>query len=263
MWKFLLIAISIAALSTESCRVIEEKANGVTIERDSNSGFVLIEAFNGYDYKNLCAGILISPQFVLSSASCVFGTTFVNIHVYAYKLRDNYEESREIHKVESSKIHLNEYDGSKRINDIALIKMPSSFYTTGKTYLQTFASIPTSVLQAEATGSTIGWGLLAMKDDNAAALKQELSLTVISEAECMAAYPNLSWTSGAQGRACVKRSSSGTNCVSDVGSPFLIGGAVSGLQSHGQVEACETEVPNLIQDVFYHAEWIRSITESA
>jgi secreted trypsin-like serine protease len=257
MWKFLVIVICIAL--SENCRVIEQKANGVTSERDTNSGFVLIEAFNGFDKKYLCSGILISPQFVLTSAGCTFGTTFVNIHVYAYKLRDQFEDNREIHRIDSSRIHLNNYDGFQHLNDIALIEMPASFFR--KAYL-TIPSIPTSGLSNGNLGDSIGWGLLSFTDDHAAALKQEISMNVISEAECAAAYPNLNWASGAQGRVCIKRFPNGTNCVSDVGSPFLTGGGlIRGLQSHGQVEACNDEnVPNLIQDIFFHIDWIKSVT---
>jgi secreted trypsin-like serine protease len=258
MWKFLVIAIIIAL--SQSCRVIEEKANGITSERDSNSGFVLIEAYNGFETKYLCSGVLISPQFVLTSANCVFGTTFVNVHVYAYKLRDQFEENREIHRINSTDILFNEYNGFDHINDIALIPMPAAFSLSGKTYLN-IANIPTSALTEGNQGDTIGWGLLKYSDDNAAALKQQLSLTVISEADCRNAYPTLNWSGGALGRVCVKRTSTGTNCVSDSGSPFLSGGMVRGLQSHGQVEACDNQnMPNLIQDVFVHIDWIKSVT---
>lgn len=61
------------------------------------------------------------------------------------------------------------------------------------------------------------------------------------------------------GRVCIQRETGAGNCVSDMGSPFMIGDVIYGLQSFGQMQACESNLPNGIQEVRYHAGWILPI----
>ncbi|XP_070502008.1 brachyurin-like [Chironomus tepperi] len=257
MLKIVFLVLCLIFVS-RGCRVIEERANGVTSKREDSSYLVLLEAYIVYEKKNLCTGSLISPNFVLTSAYCIFGTSFVNVHVYANKLRDEFEDKRSIYRVSSANFILApQFDHLHHLNDIGLIKMPDSF--TPKTYI-TYPQLPANPLVAETEINTYGWGLLDWKDDHAASYKQELPLKVLNVAECAEAYPNISWTTEYQGRFCGK-AISGKNCVSDNGSPFIVNNVVFGIQSAGQLEACDGNQPNLIQDVSHHADWIRAQLE--
>lgn len=37
----------------------------------------------------------------------------------------------------------------------------------------------------------------------------------------------------------------------------MVNDVVYGFQSYGQLEACDGNQPNLVQDVFYHIDWIK------
>lgn len=251
--------LSIIAL-VQSCRVIEQKANGVDLTRTDHPSHVLLEAFVDYDLKYLCSGVLISADYVLTTANCVFGSMFVNVHVYSYQLRDVFESDREIYR--STEFVMNEaFDGLNHISDVALVKLPSTLDIAARPY--TIAQLPTAALETETYGEAVGWGLFDYTDDNAASITQEQSMRVVSDDICREAYPGL-WTDEATrlGRACILRSF-GRNCVSDSGSPFMIGDVIHGLLSFGQDEACDDALPNGIQEVFTHLTWIRSIIEDA
>lgn len=256
MWKVLVVLSILAA--AESCRVIEQKANGIQQTREAHPSIVLLETFTNYQKKYYCSGVLISADFVLTSTSCVFGALFVNVHVYAYKLRDVFEAEREIYR--SSNIVMKpEYDGFNYVNDVALIRLPAALTVNERPYA--IAQLPISQISPGTEGKSVGWGLLNFKDDNAAAFKHEQTMSVVTDQICRDAYPG-KWANQEdyQGRICIRRAS-GNNCVSDVGSPFMIGNVVHGIQSFGQQEACDNGIPNGIQEIRHHLEWINQVLQ--
>lgn len=256
MWKLLLILSAVAL--THGCRVIEQKANGVDITRATHPSHVLIETFVSYDQKYLCSGVIISANYVLTTASCVFGALFINVHVYSHQLRDVFENEREIYR-STEFVMKPEFDGLTHLNDVALIKLPTTLPIASRPYA--IASLPTAALAVDAVGNSVGWGLLNYKDDNAAATKQEQSMRLLSDDICRQAYPGL-WSDAATkaGRACILRSF-GRNCVGDSGSPFMVANTVQGILSFGQTEACVDALPNGIQEIFTHVQWINSIIQ--
>lgn len=253
----LLVILSVLTL-IQGCRVIEQKANGVQQHRDSHVSHVLLETFVTFEQKYLCSGVLVSANFVLTTINCVFGWTFVNVHLYPFKLRDVFENSREIYR--STEVHFKPgFDLTQHLNDVALVKLPVTLNVAGRFYAIAQLPFTTDRLVPDREGKTVGWGLLNFKDDNAAEYKHEQTMKVVSDEVCRQAYP-LWWSDEAsfEGRVCIQRNF-GVNCVSDTGSPFYIGDVVYGLQSFGQREACDDAYPNGIQEVRHHLTWINSI----
>lgn len=258
MWK-LIVILSFAAVA-QSCRVI--KANGVKSSRTDHPSHVLIEFYVSRNEKYWCSGVLVRANFVLTTKTCLREARFINIHVYAYKLRNDFESEREIFRIAgdapSTFYSRTDFDGDNYLFDVALIRLPVTLNVAARNY--TIAKIPinSETLEEGRIGESVGWGLLNMRDDNAAAIKQAQSMRVLSDADCRAAFPG-KWDEGMfMGRVCIQRDS-GENCVSDVGSPFFIGDTLYGLQSFGQIEACEDGQPNGIQDVRFNAGWINII----
>lgn len=252
MWKIL--GILSLFIIVESCQVIKEKADGTVPPRGKHPSHVFIETFVTYDKKYQCSGVLVSENYVLTAAKCVLGFDFINVHLYAYTLRDVFEPQREIYKTKTAQFRT-DYDGLNYLNDVALIKLPVTLNVTGKPY--SIAKFPQLVdqLTEGREGLTVGWGLLDFEDKNAAKVINEVKMKVVSEEKCRTAYPVWSDASTYGGRICIQRES-GSNCISDVGSPFMIDDVVFGIQSFGQMEACESDEPNGIQEVRFHLEWI-------
>ena len=170
-----------------------------------------------------------------------------------------FEEKRVIYRAKSVKIRPG-YDKDLFINDVALIALPEILIFTGKTFAPVDLPVAIDILKENALGKFVGWGMLDFEDTKAAITKQELEINKIPETECRAAYSLWKLPSEISGRACVAIAESLSNCVSDVGSPFMIGNKVYGLQSFGQIEACYAGKPNGIQEIRYHASWIRAVT---
>lgn len=259
MWKFLMI-LSIFAVS-HGCKV--QLANGIESSRENHPSHVLLEIFPSFDMNYLCSGVLVSDKFVLTASTCMIGLyspdSFINVHVYANDLRDVFEANREIYR--TSQFHLLPgYNGFSWLNDLALVELPVSLNIAAKPYA--IARIPNlnDQFTVGREGKSVGWGLLDYGLlNNGTASKQEQTMQVISDAECRTAFLER-WEDETVygGRVCIRRAA-GNNCVSDVGSPFMIGDIVYGIQSFGQVGACKESLPNGIQEVRYHSEWIASI----
>lgn len=258
MLKLSLIILSIVVW-THGCLVINPEANGILIERNQHPGHVLIENFQSYEKKLLCSGVLISDRYVLTTASCVSDNLFLNVHLNAYTLRDVFEEKRVIYRAKSVKIRPG-YDKDLFINDVAIVALPETLLLTGKSFAPVDLPLTTDIFKENALGKFVGWGMLDFEDTKAAITKQELEINKIPETECREAYLLWKLPSETSGRACVAQKGSLSNCVSDVGSPFMIGNKVYALQSFGQTSACYAGRPNGVQEIRYHASWIKSIT---
>lgn len=253
--NFFLIFLSFLTY-THCCRVIQQQTSGgQDLARNEYSSVVLLETFINYDLKYLCTGVLISPNYVLSTARCVISSIFVNVHLYAHKLYDEFEVQREIYRA-TELIFKEPFDRYPSHNDIALIKLPITLNLAIKDYQ--IAKLPIASAIPNSQGKAIGWGLIDFYDEDefATEYKNEIDLILLPESECRLAYPRLNWTVfGEGGRGCVKKSS-GFNCVSGHGSPFIIDNIVYGLHSFGY-GACESEGSiSGIQLIHYHMPWI-------
>lgn len=258
--RIFLLILAIFAFA-EGCRVIEQKTNGIEQNRQAHPSFVLLEPFATFKLSYMCSGVLISADYVLTTANCVFGTSFVNVHVYAHNLRDVFESEREIYR--STQYIMNpEFDGNIEINDVALIRLPVTLNVAARPYALAQLPDAATLLPVGTEGTVVGWGLFDFKDDNAASVKHAQTLRVISDAECRSAFPGF-WQNeeDREGRICIRRSS-GSNCVADNGSPFMIGDVVHGLLSFGQNEACDDGLPNGMQEIRHHLAWITSVIMS-
>lgn len=256
MQKIFVIILSILSIA-QCCRVIQDRSSGgISVEREDYSSVVLIETFINYDLKYFCTGVLISPNYVLTTARCVISSIFVNVHIYAYKLFDVFEDKREIYRSTEITFKPN-FERYVNHNDIALIKLPVTLNLAVKDY--TIAQLPTAPLAENSQGKAVGWGLIDFYDEDeyATELKTEIDLTFVPEADCRLAYPRLNWTEfGEGGRGCVLKTS-GKNCVSGHGSPLIVNNIVYGLHSFAY-GACEDDgVLSGIQLIYYHLQWIR------
>lgn len=244
----------------QGCRVIQERTSGGSaVGRTDHSSVVLIETFINYERKYYCVGVLISSNFVLTTARCVVGAIFANIHVNAFKFYDIHEEKREIHRATEFTIK-EPFDRYINHNDIALVKLPVTLNLAVKAY--SVAKLPTSDMPVNSVGKSVGWGLYDFYDNDEYTTeeKNEIDLQFISEDDCRAAYgARIDETNiGRAGRGCLKKLT-GNNCVSGYGSPFFIGDTVYALQSFGAYQYCTSDLPNGVTLIdSYHLGWIKA-----
>ncbi len=225
--------------------------------RGDHSSVVLIETFIFYDRSYWCTGVLISANFVLTTARCVISAMFANMHINAYKFRDLYENGREIHRV-TEFIFKPNFERYIHHNDIALCKLPVTLNLAVKAYKP--AKLPTFEMQTNATGVSVGWGLYDFYDNDEFLTehKREISLKFNDPEVCRAAFAARNeWGDiGSIGRGCLSKLS-GINCVSGYGSPFFINDEVHALHSFGAIEDCTSDVPNGVTLInSYHLPWI-------
>lgn len=253
MIKFLLLLSVIVA--AKSC-LVDVKRDGAVTARNAHPSHVLIETFLTYNLKRMCSGVLVNVKFALTTANCVTGFMFVNVHIYPHLLREQYEKDREIYRTTTVVIKPG-YNATNNFNDVALIKLPVTLSSTSTTYsIATLPELVNQLLPGQA-GLSVGWGLQDYTDEKAVNYKQSQSMDVITDANCRTSYPGM-WSdeSNYEGRICIKKLSGGNNCESDVGSPLYVGNLVFGLNSFGQREACLNAAPIGIQEVRYHRIWI-------
>lgn len=253
MIKFLLV-LSVA-VAAKSC-VVDVKNDGTVTARSAYPSHVLIETYLTYNLKRMCSGVLINVNFALTTANCVTGFMFVNVHIYPHLLRDPYEKDRQIYRATTVSIKP-DYNTTNSLNDVALVKLPVTLSFTSTTY--SIANIPELIYQITPgqQGELTYWGLTDYNDEKAVNYKQAQTMEFIADADCRASYPGM-WTDERDyaGRMCIKKLGGGDNCDSDNGSPIFMGSFVFGLLSFGQREACSNAAPAGIQEVRYHRIWI-------
>lgn len=255
MSKLILILLIIAL--TRACREIPGPSGGSAVTRDEHSSAVLIETFIHYDRKYWCVGVLISANYVLTTARCVIEAMFSNIHINAFKYFDEFEKGREIYRA-TEFIYKQSFDRYINHNDIALVKLPVTLNLAIKSYKT--AKLPSYEMQENATGKAIGWGLYDFYDEDELVTeeKHEIELKFIPEEDCRKAYgARIDWTViGTAGRGCLTKLSA-VNCISGYGSPFFINDEVHALHSFGAYQYCNTELPTGVTLInSYHLPWI-------
>lgn len=253
MFKILFSLSCIFSISF-ACKTIEGKANGILQkDRSEHPWQVLVETYLTYELKYLCSGALVHPQFVLTTTFCVFGAKFVNLHVYAWNLADEFEDEREIYRGNEVITHP-DFDGLKHLHDISLVKFKNPLNVAAKSY----AIIPMAEigdnLNPGDSGQISGWGLLNYTKDQASNIRHTQVVYVQKEEDCDEDYGPFNGEN--MGRVCLRRFP-GANCVSDYGSLFIKDGKLFGILSFGQKEACEyAGLFNGMQDIRVHREWI-------
>ena len=257
-FKMKLFLVILLVGLANSCYVAPDRANGLPLQREDFTSQVYLETFYSFENKQVCTGNLISDRFILTSASCVFGAFFVNVHLSAFDLRNPFESNRVIFKTDN--IHVKPgYFATTNENNIALVELPSALTLTAKAY--TTARLPlrsNSFVENLIDGWSIGWGT------EFESYKQEIDGKISTKTACEAAYPQIPTT--ASGQFCVQRETSAINCVGGLSSSFFVGigspaeYTLLGFHSLTSDATCATGTPALFTDITSHLDWIASET---
>ncbi|KAF2905062.1 hypothetical protein ILUMI_01116 [Ignelater luminosus] len=244
---------------------------GVPAEQKEFPHIVALGFGSKRDIKWLCAGSLISDNFVLTAAHCIRTSEFGEVK-WARMGTINLEEpenggSPEDFEIVDRYIHP-EYRSPSKYNDIALVKLNQSVLLTE--FVQP-ACINTK-FNTNKAAEAIGWGKTSYTGSTSNDLLK-VELEIYDKEICMKSYKNIPKRNLPNGildetQVCAggRLGESKDTCQGDSGGPLheLLGGGsvniynVIGITSFGK--ACGiANVPGIYTRVSYYVPWIESI----
>ncbi|OMH86277.1 Chymotrypsin-2 [Zancudomyces culisetae] len=247
---------------------IEKVINGTpaSISDFPYAAFIYINLRNSGE---ACAGALISPNYVLTAAHCLFNSDnsqFNPSDVYiGLGSQYNIEQNNQIYQA-SQLIPNEKFNPVQVTDDIGLIKLsrsvPASVAVPGKIYNQEIVD--------NMPASAAGWGITS-NDANAtiSSILLEVPLVISSSSQCQTLNPN--WNGNNKRTVCTLNQNNQDTCYGDSGGPLSYTGdnsrPVIGVTSIGNApgnpERPDCGLPGggaFYTHAFYYIDWISKNT---
>ncbi|XP_065356958.1 serine protease 1-like [Calliphora vicina] len=202
-----------------------------------------------------CGGSVIGNEWVLTAAHCTDGVKSVTVYLGA-TVRTNAEVK---YTVSPSDIIIHAGWNSDTLkNDISLIKIPATTYTTKiqPVELPSIASSYSTYAGEKVVAS--GWGLIS---DSATSVTNDLQwarMEVITNSVCARKYGSIITSSN----LCVSTPGGVSTCRGDSGGPLVLESTKVqvGLTSFGSITGCAKGLPAAFTRVTSYLEWIEANT---
>ncbi|XP_071637574.1 chymotrypsin-2-like isoform X2 [Temnothorax longispinosus] len=203
--------------------------------------------------EHFCGGVIISRHYILTAASCVNGVDVNTISVNVGLI--DVEEPYAIHLVESSHIH-EDYDRTKSINDIALLKLqyPLKYSPLVRAALLT----PNKTIPAGTKVVASGFGRLWFEGPKTIRL-HVVDIEIVNQDTCRNLYRNWKNISDTQICAHGTKEEKGS-CEGDTGGPLILNEVLIGIDSW-RYRCGDMIYPALYTHVPSYFQWIIDNTE--
>ncbi|XP_044148522.1 granzyme A-like isoform X1 [Bufo gargarizans] len=219
MWNLIFLAVILQRKNCDCARIVGG-------EEARSTPYMALVRTPG---KTFCGGVLIKPDWVLTSAECfVDKTTTVDLGVRSIKnIKDNQRQQFKVVKI----IAHEKFNKEKHVNNLQLLKLLGKVNITKAVntvlFPEKFAEVkPGSVC------TIAGWGRTDNKKPNPADKLMEARVTVIDRKTCASQWkPSVKIT---KDMMCTNEKGAVRGfCNGDAGGPIICGGFLKGIISFG------------------------------
>lgn len=209
---------------------------------------------NESDFEHRCAGVIYSPNVILTTATCVIGTDIWRLQI---KAGSSYRTETDglLYLVEKYEIHP-DYNIWFYENDLALLKLAFDLTNDLPKEIKPI-ELANSVPDVNSSALIAGWGIVNPGDNlQFADCLKVAEVQLVSQNVCKQAY--------GEGRIsdsmlCAGADGSVDACIGDAGGPLVLADKIIGLVSWGS-GCAQVKYPGVYTNLVYFKEWINAET---
>ncbi|XP_058464069.1 chymotrypsin-2-like [Malaya genurostris] len=196
---------------------------------------------------HICGGVLVANNWVLTTASCVFGKSNLKVLANSHRLLTNMERVG----ASVSVVHP-QYNAASGINNVALLKLDRPAVSTQNSVI----GLNDAVVISGAPTAFYGWGSLVYGSAAKSNELQTLYQKTLSAADCAKKYQNNGGL--ISGYICAHIQPGQAACSKDQGGPLVDyrSGKLIGIYDHGIL--CSGNYPDVFVDVAAFKSWIQT-----
>ncbi|XP_053684691.1 chymotrypsin-2-like [Sabethes cyaneus] len=196
-----------------------------------------------------CGATILNQRWVVTAGACVIGLTNQDLLVFAGSNR--LTEGGVTSPVSRIVTHPN-FNVDVYANDVAVVQVVNPFL-----FSDSIQPIPMRVayVEAERNATISGFGRESISDSNTADQLRFLTVEIITQSECQAAFSDPYTERLADNTICSQSPAGQGSCLGDAGGPLVYNNELVGILSWGI--PCGEGMPDVYARISNHRAWIR------